>query len=155
MGLVSIPHSSKADCGKYLQEAVEYTADKTGSSEFLTAEMMSHFLERIAYHVSMGRSITIPGFGKFGVQMFISKMKENPPLPRPYPAFSGSQGFRNDTILGCPLDPELTRPIRQHRKRGHPSSTKYDGRDRRSVATGMEKLRNDLQAQKKRLGYVD
>lgn len=155
MGMVRIPHSSTAESNKYLQEAVDYAAEKMGSDEFAVAEMMSHFLERIAFHVSCGHTITIPGFGRFGVQVYICKKKVDPLPPRPYPAFSAAIGFRNDTLVSCPCNPDLAKPIKTHRMKAHPTSVRDSGKENRRTMTAMAKFRTDLRAQKKRLGFIE
>jgi len=149
MGLYKIPDSEQSASQRNFKAILCRTADTATYTEYEVARLMSHFFEHLAFYVSQGRPVSIPAFGRFGGKMY--KSKQIGELPRPYPAFSASVGFRNDTLVGCPRNLDLVKPLESHRKRCCVTTVEKGARASQRVITGMEAFRSRLRLSNKHL----
>lgn len=145
MGMVRIPQMREKD-GRGLKACIERAAQETGTSEFLAARIITHFLEEVTEQVAHGRDVSVPGFGMFAPLLWVPRKPGV--MPRMYPGFSGSRAFRNLVELHCPLT-DAPRKLRCHRRNHH---TSKKGMEARYPSSALDKFRYDIGVQERKLG---
>ena len=150
MMMVRVPFSGKSEAGQPLLRCVRRAALETGLTDFQVAMVVSFFFEELANEVGAGRVVRVPGIGAFGALLW--RPRHGPDAPAyAYPAFSGSDAFRQQVKWECPADGAADRTLRRHRQSRHPSGA--DGRQSRRTRSAMRAFRERVRAQARRLGY--
>jgi nucleoid DNA-binding protein len=107
MPIVRIPSLTRSEQALPLQRCLEQASRETGVSQHTVALVMSHFLERLADEVSLGRVVRIPGFGMFAPKYY-------PGSESIAPKFSASRGFRVQVSETAPHTMEGARALENH-----------------------------------------
>lgn len=150
MCIIRIPALSKAEQGRPLQNALDFTAARTGISTFSVALAMSYLFEGIAEEVSRGRVCRIPGFG-----VFAPCLDERPQYlarrggPKCIPKFSAARGFRQQVMLSAPPNRTGKKALSVHRSNHRVSETRYSPS---RVFTAMHAMRKQISAQLHQIG---
>lgn len=110
MSLVRIPFYSKAESSEPLRRCVTSTATEMGMSEYTVLLLVNDFLDQLAYQVSIGRTVRLPGFGIFAPKFFASSQTCAP-------RFSASRGFRLQTRHSAPPHTDGGNDLKRHAKR--------------------------------------
>ena len=134
MPVVRIPSLTRSEQALPLQRCIEQASLETGVSQHTVALVMSHFLERLADEVSLGRVVRIPGFGMFAAKYY-------PGSSTMSPKFSASRGFRVQVSETAPHTLEGSRALENH---GRLRSTKSK---QQRVYTAQAFFRDRIKAQ--------
>lgn len=145
MCIIKIPYLSNSEHGAPLQRCVDRAAEESGLDAYGVLVAMSYFLEAVADEVSMGRSVSIPGFGLFAPVPMPERHRRmsRDPSPRSKPVFSPSRGFRQQVRFGAPPNEVEAKRLRQHAKNHADESQNPSAR----VFTAMEAVRDQVAAQ--------
>ena len=110
-----------------------------GMSDKMVATVVSYFLEEMAKSVANGKIVSLPGIGLMGTLTYYSHLDRIP--PRVYPAFSGSNPFRQLVKQHCKPHTCTMDVIKNHRKYVH-SQPQVSERPSRALHKFRAQLRN-------------
>ena len=100
---VRLPGAPKAEKSQPLLRCLKYAAQQMGTNEYFVANMMSHFLAKVADEVADGNMVYLTGFGAIGPgaakQWWMSESRRFC-----IPKFIGSRSFREQMKSDCPFD---------------------------------------------------
>ena len=138
----------KAEYAKPLERALNYCAQKMGTSDHFAANMMSYFLEAIANEVTRGEVGRIQGFGIFAPYGYLPRKKGLEPYC--LPSFVGARAFRNQLKAACPYRRHHNKEIGTYRRTNHGSSKAK--KDTSRTWKAMHAFRTAIDAQARKLG---
>jgi nucleoid DNA-binding protein len=143
---MNLPFYSRREHAESLMRILDHVANKTGSSRYMVAFLMTYFLEGIADEVARGNKVRLPGFGLFAASLVERKAAlARDPTPRCRPAFSPSRGFVEQVRLTAPVSKSGKQAISNHR-RNHSSGSRSTQCSARVFKSG-EAVRASIKAQ--------
>lgn len=134
---------SKADP---LRRVIRDAANKTALPDELVSILFTHLFEGIAREMSMGNAVRVPCFGMFAPVRWEPRKADLDPYAVPY--FCASRGLRAEIRATCSPFPSSENEFNTYRK----SHRCPGAASTKRVFTGMEKWREIIQQQCKKLG---
>lgn len=144
--MIRIPFFARSESAAPLNRVIELTAADACVRSIDVAVTMSYFLQHLVDEVSLGRTVSIPGFGAFAPWLLESSAAlARDPTPRCHPKFSPSRCFINQVRLEAPHTDMGKRDLQQHRR--HHSVGPRSDRSGSRTWTAMKAFRDSISAQ--------
>ncbi len=143
------PFARNRDDFATFEKCIMHAATGTSSTEFLVAEMLTHFLEELCAQVFKNRIVEIPGLGKFGWQGYYPHREDLRPYV--FPAFNPSREFSKSVRQGGSPQGLDVDAVTRYRRHHHPTSRRDKVASRPFKA--FETMRHHIKKQAQRVGY--
>jgi hypothetical protein len=136
-----------------LVSVLEWVSDKTGMTTHEVGLIASYVFERIAIEVSLGRTVMIPGFGKFGAWAYTptprkQKYWHHQRDPFCLPRFSAAQAWKNEVMSTAVPSDDRNKEMDSYRRNHSTTIVRPLGRERPDTA--LEEFRTRLRADARR-----